>query len=96
MPVKPMNIAPGSSFFMASCILPDCVRCASSTKTKRLPLGAKSFGTCSRSSRMNSSVGLARRHASLSEPRNLWMSEQISHSCDLLSVSSRSVPLLVR
>ena len=29
---------------MASCILPDCVRCASSTKTKMLPLAAKSFG----------------------------------------------------
>ena len=44
VPVKPMNIASGSSFFMASCILPDCVRCASSTKTKRLPLAGKSFG----------------------------------------------------
>ena len=29
---------------MASCILPDWVRCASSTKTKMLPLAAKSFG----------------------------------------------------
>ena len=31
-----------------------------------------------------------------SEPRNFWMSEQISHSVDLLRVSSRSMPLLVR
>ena len=26
VPVKPMNIAPGRSSFIASCILPDCVR----------------------------------------------------------------------
>ena len=34
------------------------------------------------------------RRASSSEPRNLWISEQISHSVDLLRVSSRSAPLL--
>ena len=55
VPVKPMNIAPGSSSFIASCMLPDCVRCASSTKTKMLPLAAKSFGMAAISSRMNAS-----------------------------------------
>src|SRR5947209_6779203 len=43
VPVNPMNIAPGRSCFMAACIVPDCVRCALSTKTNKLLL-ARSLG----------------------------------------------------
>ena len=61
VPVKPMNMAPGSSCFMAVCILPDCVRCASSTKTKRLPLAVKSFGILALRSLMKSPSASSRR-----------------------------------
>ena len=95
VPVKPMNMAPGSSCFMASCILPDWVRWASSTKTNRLPLAEKSFGMKALSSLMKSAVASS-WFSSLSAARNLWTSEQMSHSWLLLSVSMRSAPLLVR
>ena len=72
---------------MASCILPDWVRWASSTKTKRLPLALKSFGILAFSSAMKS-ASASSRSSSSSEPRNLWISEQISHgSSDLLRVA---------
>ena len=96
VPVKPMNIAPGSSCFIASCILPDCVRWASSTKTKRLPLAAKSVGKLG--VQLGDEVGLGLvatlvvlRAAELVDQRadqplaRLWF-----------SVASRSAPLLVR
>jgi len=84
VPVKPMNIAPGNSAFMALCILPDCVRCASSTKTNRLPLGANPDGTRERSSAMKSSLSRSRSLSS-SLPRNLWTRDAISQGSCLLS-----------
>ena len=81
---------------MASCILPDWVRCASSTKTNRLPLAREVLRD--RGVQLADEVRSRPPSASLlaSEPRNLWTSEQISHSADLLSVSIKSTPLLVR
>ena len=46
---------------MAVCILPDCVRWASSTKTKRLPLALKSVGSLALSSLDEVVVGLVAR-----------------------------------
>ncbi len=70
---------------MALCILPDWVRCASSTNTNRLPLAWKSFGIVALSSLMKSSLALSRADSSV-ELRNLCTSEQISHSVDVFSV----------
>ena len=91
--MKPMNIASGSSCFIASCIFPDWVRWASSTKTKRLPLARKSAGSLACSSAMKSASASSRRCSS-SEPRNLWISEQISHGSLWFSVAIRSAPLV--
>ena len=45
---------------MASCILPDWVRWASSTKTNRLPLAVKSLGILAFSSAMKSASASSR------------------------------------
>ena len=95
VPVKPMNMAPGSSRFMAECISPDWVRWASSTKTNRLPLAEKSFGMKALNSLMKSAA-TSSWFLSLPAARNLWTSEQMSHSWLLLSVAMRSAPLMVR
>ena len=86
VPVKPMNIASGRSCFMAVCILPDCVRWASSTKTKMLPLALKSLRDLGVELRDEVLAGLVERLVVI-EPRNLCTSEQMSHSCDLFRVS---------
>ena len=84
VPVKPMNMASGSSCFMARCILPDWVRWASSTKTKKLPLALKSFGIVALSSCDEVLARLVARRRRRREPRNLCTSEQISHSAGLV------------
>ncbi|SIN33127.1 Uncharacterised protein [Mycobacteroides abscessus subsp. abscessus] len=95
VPVKPMNIASGNSSFMAVCMVPDCVRCASSTKTKMFPLAWKSLGMVAWSSSMNSVVASSSSE-SVSAARNLCTSEQINHSVLVLRVLIRSAPLVVR
>ena len=61
VPVKPMNIASGSSCLHRLVHLAALRAVASSTKTKRLPLAAKSVGSLAFSSVMKSLVGLVAR-----------------------------------